>query len=229
MRRSTTALVALLAVVAFAGAAGTFDAAESPTPGIEGSGPGPEQGTAPQAGTGESGPSAEDGGGLVDRPSSDVQQESRASGGTSPVLVAVVLGAVLVGGVLILVLTDDDRRAPDRSDRAESDTDPLPSIRPTYGDPPDSDVVRAWERVLNRVGGAEESTTPREVAARPSDRETRSVLESLSEAFEAVRYGREPTTADRRAVARTALGAVETVDAADAADAADVAEEAGDS
>jgi hypothetical protein len=133
-------------------------------------------------------------------------------GGGSVFLVAGFLLALVCAGVLAIVLTGDDERAPrPDEDPTERSSDPRPVVEVRYGSPADSVVVRAWDRLTATVG-AESSETPRETARRAAEAGfPRETVERLAESFRAVRYGDEPPE-PRERIARDAIEAVDEVD-----------------
>jgi hypothetical protein len=196
VRRATTALVALLAVFALGAAAGGFDAPGGPelegdwrpTTITDGESPDGVPAERPlRTRSAPPTPSGEDGGAYVDS-EPDGTVASAGSEGVSPLFVAVFVGGLLASGLLALALTGDDDRAPAPPESPDP-TDPRPTVEVRYGTPPDSPVVRAWERVATAVDAAP-TETPGETARRAADADlSRSTVDRLAAAFEAVRYG----------------------------------------
>jgi hypothetical protein len=216
VRRVTTALVALVAVLALGAAAGGFDTASAP--GLEGdwqrttvtvdspSGLPPEppfrNKSAPPT------PSGEEGGGYVaSTPPATVADSG--SGGVSPLFVAVFVGGLVASAALALVLTGDDDRAP-LPDEGPGDGDggPRPAVDVSYDTPGDSAVVRAWERLATAVESGP-TDTPGETAQRATDAGfPGDAVDRVTDHFSAVRYGGEPADEGRRE--RDAREAIET-------------------
>jgi hypothetical protein len=224
VRRATTALVALLAVLALGAAAGGFDAASAP--GLESDwepttvptdDPTGVPGTPPfQNKSAPSTPGGEAGGSYVASPPPATVADS-GSGGVSPLFVAVFVGGVLASAVLALVLTgDDDRAPPPGSDPGEGDGDPRPTVDVTYDSPEDSAVVRAWNR-LSTATGSGPTETPNETARRATHAGfPRDAVDRVTDHFQAVRYGGEPADADgREGEARDAIEAFDRVEGGD--------------
>lgn len=206
MRRATTALVALVAVLALGAAAGGFDSASAP--GLEGdlqpstvptgepSGVPPEppfrNKSAPPT------PGGKEGGGYVASPPPATVADS-GSGGVSPLFVAVFVGGLVASAALALVLTGDDDRAPlPDSGPGDGDGDPRPAVDVTYDSPGDSAVVRAWERLATATGSGP-TETPNETARRATDAGfPRNAVDRVTDHFSAVRYGGEPADEGHR-------------------------------
>lgn len=202
MQRNGTVLIALLAVVALAAAAGGF------TPGVGGqlssdTGLG-DGGGAPDSGPG---PSATGGGGGGSGLIGTVGES--AGGGGSVLLVAGFVGALVCALVLAVALTGDDERASrPETDATERPADPRPAVEVRYRAPDDNLVVRAWDRLAETVG-QETTETPGETARRAADAGfSRETVERLAERFRAVRYGDRPPEGSER-VAREALDELE--------------------
>jgi len=218
VRRATTALVALVAVLALGAAAGGFDTVSAP--GLEGdwqpttvtvdspSGIPPEppfrNKSAPPT------PGGEEGGGYVASPPPATVADS-GSGGVSPLFVAVFVGGLVASAVLALALTGEDDRAPlPEKGPGDGDGDPRPAVDVSYDTPPDSVVVRAWERLATAVE-SEPTDTPSETARRATDAGfPRDTVDRVTDHFSAVRYGGEP--ADQGHRERDAREAIEAFD-----------------
>lgn len=210
MKRLGTALVALLALVAFAGAAGTFHAVDGPTISDSETPEGETQITDVPPPTG--GPPA--GADESDARSAPTETPVSASdsGGVSPLFVPAFLGSLLASGLFVVFLTGDDERAPEAPmDDDSGNEGPTPSVDPEY-DSPAHAVARAWGRLRERAG-ASETETPREVAAR--SRESRlptGPVRTITRRFRTVRYGSDRPTEDQVA---DATAAAESLDGAD--------------
>ena len=222
----TTALVALLAVLALGGAAGGFDSASAP--GLENdweptvvTTDGPPDGLPPEPPfrnrSAPPTPTGEEGGGYVDSPPPATVADA-GSGGVSPLFVAVFLGGLLASGALALVLTGDDDRAPPPGDGPGGDAgDPRPAVDVSYESPADSVVVRAWRR-LATAAGSDPTETPGETARRAREAGLpRDAVDRVSDHFSAVRYGGRP--ADETERERDAREAIEAFDRAENDDA----------
>lgn len=194
MKQLGTALVALLALVAFAGAAGTFDAVEGPTIG---------------------GPPGGDDDSEARRAPTETPVGASDSGGVSPLFVPAVFGSLLASGLFVVFLTGDDERAPEPPvDDESGDAGPTPSVGPTYESQVNA-VARAWRRLCERAG-ASETETPREVAARSrKSRLPTGPVRTITERFRAVRYGDHGPTEDQAA---DAIAAAESLDDGEEAD-----------
>lgn len=206
-RRSV--LLAAVALVALATAAGTFDAVEGPSISADGT---PETGTQtpdPSAGT----PGGSGGDEQGERAAERTPAGGNDGGGLPSLVVPAVLGSLLAGGLFVVVLTGDDRRASlpgEDDDDGDEGTDP---VDPPYDSPGEGPVVRAWRRLASRASG-EDTETPREVARRAVDRGLpERPVETVSRQFRAVRYGDSPASDDRE---RTARAAAERLDETDA-------------
>lgn len=216
MRRSTTALVALVAVLALGAAAGGFDTPSAP--GLEGdwqpttvtfdlpSGVPPEppfrNKSAPPT------PSGGDGSGYVASPPPATVADS-GSGGVSPLFVAVFVGGLVASAALALVLTGDDDRAP-LPEKDPGDGDPRPAVDVTYDSPRDSAIVRAWERLATAAESAP-TDTPNETARKATDAGfPGDAVDRVTDHFSAVRYGGEPADEGHRE--RDAREAIEAFD-----------------
>lgn len=206
MQRSGTVLIALLAVLALAVAAGGFTTGTggplitSDTGLGEGSGA-PSSGPMPGSTGGGGG-----GSGLLG------SVGSAGDGSGSVFLVVGFLVALGCLAVLAVALTGDDERAPcPETERVEETGDPRPVVEVQYRAPEDSLVVRAWER-LAAATGSESAETPGETARRATESGLpRETVDRLAEGFRAVRYGGEPPEG-REDAARDALAAVERRD-----------------
>jgi len=205
-RRSV--LLAAVALVALATAAGTFDAVEGPSISADGT---------PDAGDQTPDPSAGTPGGARDDDQGERVPETTPAGGSDggglpSLVVPAVLGSLLAGGLFVVVLTGDDRRAslPDESDDdGDENTD---SVDPPYDLPGDGPVVRSWRRLASRAGG-EDTETPREVARRAVERGLpERPIETVSRQFRSVRYGDSPASDDRERTARAAAERLEPTD-----------------
>jgi len=222
VRRATTALVALLAVLALGAAAGGFDATSAP--GLESdweptvvttdgtpSGIPPEppfqNKSAPPTPTGEEG-----GAYVASAPPATVADAG--SGGVSPLFVAVFVGGLIASAALALVLTgDDDRAPPPESGPGDDDSDPRPAVDVSYSTPGDSAVVRAWARLATATEN-EPTDTPGETARRATEAGfPRDAVDRVTDHFSAVRYGGQPADEERRE--RDARAAIETFDRAE--------------
>jgi hypothetical protein len=201
VQRNGTVLIALLAVVALAAAAGGFTAGVG-GPLTSGTGLG-DGGGAPDSGPAPSATGGGGGSGLI-----GTVGES-AGGGGSVLLVAGFVGALVCALVLAVALTGDDERAPrPESDAPERAADPRPAVEVRYRAPEDNLVVRAWDRLAGTVG-QETTETPGETAHRAADAGfSRETVERLAEGFRAVRYGGEPPEGRER-VARETLDELE--------------------
>lgn len=205
MRRIGTALIALLAVLSLGVAAGGFSPAGQPSISSDtglGGGSGPSA-SVPQGGGSGGGGS---GGGAVG------SVVAAGSTGVSALFVAGFVAALLSCGVLAVILTGDDERAPPVEDESEHETgDPRPRIEVTYRSPDENAVIRAWERLTDAVG-TDTAETPRETARRAADHGfSPGTVERLAESFRAVRYGDEPPER-REPEAREAHEALADVD-----------------
>jgi hypothetical protein len=202
-------VVALLAVLALAAAAGSFAASDAPS--LTGSdtlqGSADSDSTAGDGG----GPDGPELGGWVSLPVLGVPP-----GGSSSILGVAFVLAVLVCGGLAVALTGDDDRAPPPDSQAETaETDENgastrhAAVAPAYERPPDSAVVQAWSRLADEAC-VEETQTPGEAARHaaqqglPDD-----AVRTIAEQFRAVRYGR--ADADERRE-RSAAAALEELD-----------------
>ncbi|SHG41753.1 DUF4129 domain-containing protein [Halobaculum gomorrense] len=147
-------------------------------------------------------------------------------------LVGLLLVVAILGSVLLLVVSTGD----DEDDLAEAPPEPpAPERRREVGarageaaDRLESDadleneVYRAWREMTGALAVENpRSTTPAEFAAAAVDAGmAREDVSTLTEAFEAVRYGDEPATPEREREAVAALRRIEEAYAGDAADAA---------
>lgn len=186
MRRIETALIALLAVLALGVAAGGFSPAGQPSIASDtglGGGSGAPDSVPESGGSGGGGSGGGAVGGVV----------AAGSTGVSALFVAGFVAALCSCGVLAVLLTGDDERAPRVEDEPEdANGDVRPRIEVTYRSPDENAVVRAWERLTDAVG-AETAETPDETARRAVDHGfSRGTVERLAESFSAVRYGDEP-------------------------------------
>lgn len=214
MKRTATLLFALLAVVAIAAAAGSFDPAAQPSLDVDRETATLETISTPdefRTATGRPNrsapptPAGPEGGEQVNSAPGGTLPGSGA-GGVSPLFVAVFVGALVASAVLAVVLTGDDDRAdaPPRPS-TEGPADPRPTVDVRYGTPEDNVVVRAWERLGDAVG-ADDAETPGETARRAADSGVpRDAVAALTDHFRAVRYGDEPLDDDRRRDANEAL------------------------
>ena len=226
MRRATTALVALVSVLALGAAAGGFDTGSAPdlesdweptavtTTGTPTGIPPPlpfVNKSAPPTPTGEEG-----GAYVASEPPATVADSG--TGGVSPLFVAVFVGALLASAGLALVLTGDDDRAPPPESGPGDDPDPRPAVDVSYSTPGDSAVVRAWTRLATAAESGP-TDTPDETARRATEAGfPRDAVDRVTEHFSAVRYGGEPADEARRE--RDARDAIEAFDrAADGDDA----------
>lgn len=206
MQRTGTVLIALLAVLALAVAAGGFTTG--------GGGPLVTSDTDLGEGTGAPSrvpmPSSTGGGGG----GSGLLGAVGAAGDGGGSVLLVVGFLVALGGLVVLAvaLTGDDERAPrPETDEVAETADPRPVVEVQYRAPEDSLVVRAWERLATATGSGSAETpgeTARSATAAGLPRET---VERLAEGFRAVRYGGEPPES-REDAARDALAAVERRD-----------------
>jgi hypothetical protein len=202
-------VVALLAVLALAAAAGSF--AASDTPSLTGSDT--LQGSADSDSTAgdDGGPDGPSFGAWVSLPALGVPP-----GGSSSILgVAFVLAVLVCGGPAVALTGDDDRAPPpdSQAETAETDGDGASSHRGTvrlaYERPGDSAVVRAWSRLADEAG-IEETQTPGEAARHAADEGLPGdAVRTIAEQFRAVRYGR--ADADERRE-RSAAAALEELD-----------------
>ena len=190
MQRFGIAVVALLAVLALAGAAATFDAADGPSLGSDTTPTGQQTVTDPP-------PPAEtsDGDGSnLDRASTETPVGASDGGGVSPLFVPAVVGSLLASGLFVVFLTGDDERAPGMPAADDSAADPAPTVEPNYEQSGDGPVRRAWADLRERADG-DETATPREVAARALDRQLPAdPVATITDRFRAVRYGDEVPT-----------------------------------
>ena len=206
MQRSGPVLIALLAVLALAVAAGGFangvgGPLVSSDTGLGDGGGAPSSSPMPSSTGGGGG-----GSGLLG------SIGAAGDGGGSVLLVVGFLVALGCLVVLAVALTGDDERAPrPETDAVEETEDPRPVVEVQYRAPEDSLVVRAWER-LAAATGSETAETPGETTRRATDEGfSRETVERLAESFEAVRYGGESPESRERA-ARDAIAAVERRD-----------------
>lgn len=205
VRRSATALIALLAMVALVTAAGSYDVADQPRLGVDATTI-PDEPPEPRNGTPAPADSTDTDDGETAAPPDDRQGQRPAGaepdgdGGVTGLVVAGLVGALLVAAALAVVLTDDDTRAPPPSDddRREGDAPPGPTVDPAYDAPPENAVLRAWRSLTDRVEGVDDATTPGEAAARAADRGLPTgVVDEITDEFEAVRYGDAAPTGER--------------------------------
>lgn len=207
MQRTATVLIALLAVLALAGAAGSFAGVDQPslqgdeefgeernTSRGNGSDPGPPNGT-------ESGVQVDDGG--------DGPAESSGDGGVSPLFVAVFVGALLAAACLAILLTGDDDRAASPDREPAGGEGPRPTVSLSYGSPDDNAVVRAWTRMRAETG-VDDARTPGETARRATEQGLpREAVSRLTDQFRAVRYGDRSVDERRERAARAAMDDIE--------------------
>lgn len=192
MKRFATAMIALLALVALVTAAGSFDPTDQPQVDAE-STPG-ESALEAASGDVEAGDrsGATQSSNHVDS-ATRIPPDSGDGGGISWLVVAALVGGLVATAVLAVVLTGDDARAPPREgdDPAGDEPEPtIPAVEPTYDSPTDNPAVRAWRRLSDRVGGVDDSTTPREVASEAVDCGVPArAVEGITTEFETVRYG----------------------------------------
>ncbi|MFC7195607.1 hypothetical protein ACFQL4_14855 [Halosimplex aquaticum] len=169
MQRLGTALVAFLALVALAGAAGTFDAVEGPS--ITGDETPAGQPTLTEVPPPTGAPAGSDESSVQRAPTETRAAASGSGGGVSPLFVPAVVGSLFASGLFVVFLTGDDERAPEAPPGDDStDENPVPNVDPDYGSPAESALVDAWRRLRGRAG-ADETATPGEVAARAIDRD----------------------------------------------------------
>ncbi|WP_459195110.1 DUF4129 domain-containing protein [Halosimplex sp. J119] len=216
MQRLGTALVAVLAVVALAGAAGTFDAVEGPSIAADGTPSG--RATVTDVPPPTNAPVGSNESGFRQTPPETPAGAASDGGGVSPLVVPAVTGSVLAGGLLVVLLTGNDERAPDLP--VDGDDfgveDPVPAVDPDYETTRENAVVAAWRDLRDRVD-ADETATPGDVAARAVKRRLPGdAVSTVTDRFRDVRYGDETPTEGAVADAETAAErldeAAETVD-----------------
>ncbi|QLH84198.1 DUF4129 domain-containing protein [Halosimplex pelagicum] len=208
VQRLGTAAVALLALVAFAGAAATFGAVDGPVASGDGTPTGPATPTEVPPPTGAPGgaPDSE-----VQRAATPTTAAAGDSGGVSPFVVPAVGGSLLAAGLLVVFLTGHDDRAPAVPEEESADEDPRPAVSPSYDSPDESAVTRAWRRLRDR-SDADETATPGDVAARALDRSLPGdAVETVTDRFRAVRYGGESAGDEREEPAAEAAEALDSV------------------
>lgn len=221
MARASTALVALLAVLALGAAAGGFETGggpdlESDRVETDVTATSTPEGVPPplpfRNETAPGTPNASRGSEHVESAPPATVAES-GSGGISPLFVAGFVGALLTCLALAVALTGDDDRAPPPTPSGGSDEGPLPPLAVRYGRPADSAVVRAWERLAG-AADSDPTETPAETARRAADAGLpRDPVQRLAGSFRAVRYGgRPPDEPERERDARDALAALERAD-----------------
>ncbi|MFC7142416.1 DUF4129 domain-containing protein [Halosimplex aquaticum] len=193
MQRLGTALVAFLALVALAGAAGTFDAVEGPS--ITGDETPAGQPTLTEVPPPTGAPAGSDESSVQRAPTETRAAASGSGGGVSPLFVPAVVGSLFASGLFVVFLTGDDERAPEAPPGDDStDENPVPNVDPDYGSPAESALVDAWRRLRGRAG-ADETATPGEVAARAIDRDLPADrVSTVTDRFRAFRYGDERPT-----------------------------------
>ena len=192
MDRTTTAAVGLLALVALAGAAGTFGAVDGPVVSGDGTPTGRETPTELPPPTGVSGGTSD---AEAQRAATPTPAAAGDSSGVSPLVVPAVGGSLLAAGLLVVFLTGHDERAPEPV-AADPETDPTPTAEPSYGSPDETAVIRAWRTLRDRTS-ADETATPGDVAARAAERDLPpGPVARITERFRAVRYGDGKPTAD---------------------------------
>ncbi|WP_135362881.1 DUF4129 domain-containing protein [Halosimplex halophilum] len=215
MQRPGTALVGLLALVALAGAAGTFGAVDGPVVTGDGTPTRPATPTEVPPPTGAPGGASES---EVHRAATATTAAAGDSGGVSPFVVPAVGGSLLAAGLLVVFLTGHDERAPEVPDDGPGGGDPTPAVDPAYDSPDENAVTRAWRRLRDRAG-ADESTTPGDVATRALDAGLPgSAVATVTERFRAVRYGEGSPSADGSDPAATAVERLEPADSSGAED-----------
>ncbi|WP_436929673.1 DUF4129 domain-containing protein [Halosimplex halobium] len=206
MQRSGTALVGLLALVALAGAAGTFGAVDGPVVTGDGTPAGPATPTEVPPPTGVPGGASES---EVQRAATPTTAAAGDSGGVSRFVVPAVGGSLLAAGLLVVFLTGHDERAPEVPDDGPGDDDPTPAVDPAYDSPDGNAVTRAWRHLRDRAD-ADETATPGDVAARALDAGLPgSPVETVTDRFRAVRYGDGSPSTDGSDPAATAAERLE--------------------
>jgi len=190
VQRFGIAVVALLALIAFAGAAGTFDAVDSPSIGSDETPTGQQTVTGPPPSAGTSDTDGSD----LDRAPTESPVGASDGGGVSPLFVPAVVGSLLASGLFVVFLTGDDERAPEVPAADDSAADPVPTVEPNYERSGDGPVRRAWADLRERADG-DETATPREVAAQALDGQLPvDPVATITDRFRAVRYGDEVPT-----------------------------------
>ncbi|MFB6150396.1 MAG: DUF4129 domain-containing protein [Haloarculaceae archaeon] len=210
MKRLATALIALLAVFALASAAGSFEGADGGR--ITGDATLVERSGSHGGGAAPGAPKGSNGGSAVGSGGSTATAQHTGGGGVSPLFVALLVGALVACGVLAVVLTDDDVRAPRPDEEAPEDGDEqsVPAVSLSYDAPPDNAVIRAW-RSLSRATGDDDSRTPEETERVAAERGfPGGAVATVASHFRAVRYGDESVDERRR---RAVADAVERLDA----------------
>lgn len=207
--RRTPALLALLAVLSFALAAGGAGSVDPPALGVDAGADGARDGPQPrnrsQAERGQP-PDTDDG----DRDlvhTAAAPPEGEGGDATVPAWALGVAAAAVGGGlVAALLLTDGDEAAldPPEPTGAASGDGRSAVPRPEYRTPGDAEVYRAWERLTAAVD-APPTASPREVAAAAVDSGLPDdAVEEVTALFRAVRYGPADPDPDREARARDA-------------------------
>ena len=215
VQRLGTALVGLLALVALAGAAGTFGAVEAPVVSGGGTPTGPSTPTDLPPPTGVPGGLADS---EIQRAAAPTTAATGSSGGVSPFVVPAVGGSLLAAGLLVVVLTGHDERAPAAPDETTAGEGPTPTVDPAYDPPEENAVTRAWRRLGERAD-ADETATPGDVAARALDRRLpRESVVTITERFRAFRYGGDSAGGERGEPAAEAAEALDSADGSDAPD-----------
>ncbi|WP_436923878.1 DUF4129 domain-containing protein [Halosimplex amylolyticum] len=203
MQRLGAALVALLALVAFAGAAGTFDAVEGPS--ISGDETPTGRPTLTDAPPPTNVPAGDDESSVQRAPTETPAGASSDGGGISPLFVPAVVGSLFASGLFVVFLTGDDERVPDAPAGDDTaDEDPVPSVDLDYRSPDRSAILRAWRRLAEQTE-ADDTATPGEVAARALDCGLPvDPVSTVTDRFREFRYGDEQPTEEQVAGAETA-------------------------
>ena len=202
MKRFATALIALLALVALVTAAGSYESTGQPRLGVDSTSvaPNPQDKSPGVVGPRKTATNQSSQSGATGEPPKSPPEDPDDDGGLSTLIIVGLLGGLFVVAVLAVVLTDDDTRAPPRTgdDPPNDDRPPTPSVDPAYEPPADNAVVRAWQRLTDRVGAVDDSSTPGEAASAAVERGfPTETVEGITDQFESVRYGRTKPSSEQ--------------------------------